>query len=248
MHDRRQRPPCSHRTVRNQTAKLATAGAEILGRTANAGRMSTHIALQAFRNLFRSRAESIRCLEFLGFGTRSGRWPATRAVLSRSSPTITGCLRRNWPQPSRASAPSGDDLAGLRGRALLLVGFAGALRRAELAAIYVEHIEPRLRRAPEPAPHGSGVTVAIPLGATKLCPIYWQDAAGTTAGGCWTAAVEPTTLKHLGRNKGCAISMNVWSSVTSSIVTHSAGSVATSRTTAPPNCEGPSEIAKNDRQ
>ena len=34
-----------------------------------------------------------------------------------------------------------DDLAGLRDRALLLVGFAGALRRAELAAIRVEHLE-----------------------------------------------------------------------------------------------------------
>ena len=33
-----------------------------------------------------------------------------------------------------------DDLAGLRDRALLLVGFAGALRRAELAAIRVERL------------------------------------------------------------------------------------------------------------
>ena len=36
---------------------------------------------------------------------------------------------------------AGIPMAGLRDRALLLVGFAGALRRAELAAIRVEHLE-----------------------------------------------------------------------------------------------------------
>jgi integrase len=34
----------------------------------------------------------------------------------------------------------GEDLAGLRDRALLLIGFAGAFRRSELAAIDVEHV------------------------------------------------------------------------------------------------------------
>jgi Phage integrase, N-terminal SAM-like domain len=38
--------------------------------------------------------------------------------------------------------PITPDLAGLRDRALLLLGFAGALRRAELAAIRVEHLAP----------------------------------------------------------------------------------------------------------
>jgi hypothetical protein len=37
------------------------------------------------------------------------------------------------------------DLAGLRDHALLSVGFAGALRRAELAAVRLEHLEPRER-------------------------------------------------------------------------------------------------------
>ena len=42
--------------------------------------------------------------------------------------------------PGAASTPpADDDLAGLRDQALLLVGFAGALWRAELAAIGVEH-------------------------------------------------------------------------------------------------------------
>ena len=38
-------------------------------------------------------------------------------------------------------APIPDDLRGLRDRALLLVGFAGALRRSELAAILLGDLE-----------------------------------------------------------------------------------------------------------
>ena len=65
-------------------------------------------------------------------------------------------------------APIGTDLADLRDRALLLLGFPGALRRAELAAIRVEHLEPCARGLRLTLPHskgerrGAGVTVAIP--------------------------------------------------------------------------------------
>jgi hypothetical protein len=65
-------------------------------------------------------------------------------------------------------APIATDLAGLRDRALLLTGFAGALRRAELAAIRVEHLEPCERGLRLTLPHskgertGRGVTVALP--------------------------------------------------------------------------------------
>ena len=89
-------------------------------------------------------------------------------------------------------APIGDDLRGLRDRALLLAGFAGALRRSELAAIRLEHLEaaPRGLRLTLPLSKGDrdgkGVTVALPLGTTALCPVRalrrWQDAAGITDG------------------------------------------------------------------
>ena len=89
-------------------------------------------------------------------------------------------------------APIATDLAGLRDRALLLTGFAGALRRAELAAIRVEHLEPCERGLRLTLPHskgertGRGVTVALPYGTTELCPIRalrsWQRAAGITEG------------------------------------------------------------------
>lgn len=105
-------------------------------------------------------------------------------------------------------APIGDDLAGLRDRTLLLIGFAGALRRAELAAIRVEHIEPRERGLRLTLPHskgdrtGSGVTVAIPYGATELCPVRalrrWQDAAGITEGAVFRRIWQPPIRRKPG--------------------------------------------------
>jgi len=89
-------------------------------------------------------------------------------------------------------APIAEDLPGLRDRALLLVGFAGALRRAELAAIRVEHLETRDRGLRVLLPRskgdrsGRGVTVAIPYGTSELCPVRalqrWQAAASITGG------------------------------------------------------------------
>ena len=50
----------------------------------------------------------------------------------------------------------GDDLAGLRDRALLLIGFAGALRRSELVGLDVAHVRPT----------GSGLRLMIPRSKT----------------------------------------------------------------------------------
>jgi integrase len=84
-----------------------------------------------------------------------------------------------------------DDLRGLRDRALILVGFAGALRRAELAFIRLEHLEktPRGLRLTLPQTKGAqttAVVVPLPYGETELCPVRaldrWLSAAGVTAG------------------------------------------------------------------
>ena len=95
------------------------------------------------------------------------------------------------------------DLAGLRDRALLLVGFAGALRRSELAAIRVEHVESRERGLRLTLPRSKGertgkaVTVAIPYGTTTLCPVRalrgWQEAAGITEGALFRRIWVPPT-------------------------------------------------------
>jgi integrase len=99
-----------------------------------------------------------------------------------------------------------DDLPGLRDRALLLLGFAGALRRSELAAVRVEHLEPRERGLRLTLPRSKGeragraVTVAIPYGRTELCPVRalhrWQDAAGITEGPLFRRIWTPPASKQ----------------------------------------------------
>lgn len=85
-----------------------------------------------------------------------------------------------------------DDLRGLRDRALLLTGFAGALRRSELAAIRIEYLEatPRGLRLTLPVSKGErtgkAVTVPLPYGSHGLCPVRaigaWRTAASITEG------------------------------------------------------------------
>ena len=82
-------------------------------------------------------------------------------------------------------------LVGLRDRAVLLVGFAGALRRSELAAITTAQLEATDRGLRLTLPRSKGaqaqaVTVPLPYGDTELCPVRalerWLAAAGITDG------------------------------------------------------------------
>jgi len=86
----------------------------------------------------------------------------------------------------------GDDLPGLRDKALLLVGFAAALRRSEIVALDVEHIRLNgvlrvtLTRS-KTDQEGKGVTKTIPrLADPELCPVRalraWLDEAGISSG------------------------------------------------------------------
>jgi site-specific recombinase XerD len=88
-----------------------------------------------------------------------------------------------------AKAPEG--LAGLRDRALLLLGFAGAFRRSELVALDVADIEENetgllvtLRRG-KTDQEAIGRTIAIPRGDVA-CPVKalraWLEAAAIDAG------------------------------------------------------------------
>ena len=113
------------------------------------------------------------------------RQAARQGVVPRKKVAATATILR------QILAPIPDDLRGLRDRALLLTGFAGALRRSELAAIRVEQLEKTERglRLTLPQTKGSqteAVTVPLPYGQTELCPVRalaaWQDAAGITSG------------------------------------------------------------------
>ncbi len=82
-------------------------------------------------------------------------------------------------------------IKGQRDRAILLLGFAGAFRRSELAAIQLEHLTftdqglDVLLPFSKTDQEGHGQTVAIPHGHTLL-PVKavkdWIDAAGITKG------------------------------------------------------------------
>jgi site-specific recombinase XerD len=88
-----------------------------------------------------------------------------------------------------ATAP--DKLAGLRDRALLLVGFAGAFRRSELVALDVADIEETETgllvaiRGSKTDQEREGATIAIARGDVA-CPVKalraWLDAASIEAG------------------------------------------------------------------
>ena len=118
---------------------------------------------------------------------------------------MTG-IRRQHGSAQRQAAPAtvdvvkamvgtcGDDLAGLRDRALLLLGFAGAFRRAELVALQVEDvtadaasggIRVTLRRS-KGDQAGAGQVVGIARTGSATCPVAalaaWQGAAGIETG------------------------------------------------------------------
>lgn len=96
---------------------------------------------------------------------------------------------RSW--KTRATEP---DLAGLRDRALLLVGFWGALRRSELAALTVDQLSPHDRGLVLSLPRSktnqrgeqSELVVLPHAGHRDRCPVtalqQWLDTAAITTG------------------------------------------------------------------
>ncbi len=110
---------------------------------------------------------------------------ARKGIVPRKKVAATATILR------RLLAPIGGDVRGLRDRALLLVGFAGALRRSELAAIRFEHLEKTDRGIRLTLPQTKGeqtdaVTVPLPYGDTELCPVHaleaWQQAVRLNEG------------------------------------------------------------------
>lgn len=98
----------------------------------------------------------------------------------------------------------------LRDRAMLLLGFATAMRRSELAALDVGDVEfatkgmlITLRRS-KTDQEAQGRKIAVPFGRTQHCPVAavkeWVDFAGITTG-----AIFPTVDKH-GHIARCRIS------------------------------------------
>ena len=97
-------------------------------------------------------------------GVRLGRYPRTRGAPARPggtahAPELLGVIgacpeTKTWASPRRPPEP---DLAGARNKALLVVGFVGALRRSELVALDWEHVND----------HPQGLVATIPRSNTN---------------------------------------------------------------------------------
>ena len=100
----------------------------------------------------------------------------------------------------------GDGPKDIRDRALLLIGFAGALRRSELVSLDVADIDHVRRgltlhlRHSKTDQDGQGDKIAIPFGRSRCCPVLALDA--------WLSAVRHQQRgRYSGRSTATAASM-----------------------------------------
>jgi site-specific recombinase XerD len=129
---------------------------------------------------------------------------------------IAGIRRERGTRPDVKRALSTDELRrmitampttnhGLRDRALLLIGFAGAFRRSELAALQLGEVEDGdeglkiLIRRSKTDQEGEGREVGIPYGSDpKTCPVRayrkWIATAGITEGPVFRAFRNRTMM------------------------------------------------------
>ena len=115
-----------------------------------------------------------------------------------------------------------DTLAGLRDRALLLLGFAGALRRSELVSLDVEDLDftsdglvVTLRRS-KTDQEGQGRQIGVPYGRRlTTCPVRslqsWLEVAGITSGAIFREItrgdrIATAYVDKLGRQRGLRLS------------------------------------------
>lgn len=155
--------------------------------------------------------------------------------------TLRGILRQHGTPARRAAALTTAEirkllatcdagLTGLRDRALLLLGYAGALRRSELVAIEREHITltpdglrlliPRAKTDPE----GEGAEIGIPRGERReTCPVRalqaWLEASRCDHGpvfrrvdmwgGIDDRALNPNAVRQILRKRAEAAGLTV---------------------------------------
>ncbi|MCF3945787.1 tyrosine-type recombinase/integrase [Acidiphilium iwatense] len=165
-------------------------------------------------------------------------WPGAHPAIRN---TLRGIRRRHGRPPQQAAALMTDEvrhlvatcdhsLVGLRDRALLLLGYAGALRRAELVAIDHPHLSfdadglrlliPRAKGDPA----GKGATLGIPRGtAPETCPVRavesWLRASACRHGPVFRsidrrgviglAALHPDTVRQILRKRAARAGLTV---------------------------------------
>jgi site-specific recombinase XerD len=147
----------------------------------------------------------------------AGREPPTNSEAVKA--TLRGIRRTTGSAPARKApatadkvlamvATAGMDLKGIRDRAILLLGFAGAFRRSELVALNIADLEfcdSGLRvtiRKSKTDQEGLGATIAVAPGSIA-CPVdavrVWIGAAGISEGALFrpvtrTGKISPRRL------------------------------------------------------
>ena len=111
---------------------------------------------------------------------------------TQKTPLLEPHLRKIIKSRQGEIRSSVEELRWLRDRALLLIGFAGALRRSEIVAIDIQDLtfDDRGLRLYIPQSKtdagGEGVEIGIPATGTSTCPVRairdWIDAAGLEDG------------------------------------------------------------------
>ena len=96
---------------------------------------------------------------------------------------------------------------GVRDKAILLFGFASAMRGNELVALDVEDLERTFEgmlvniRKSKTDPYGKGVTIAVPFGSKgDTCPVIaltnWLEIAGITSGPIFRSVAHRGVYEH----------------------------------------------------
>lgn len=157
--------------------------------------LAAHEKLLSMATLTR-RLSSIATAHRMAEHPMDTRHPAIRDVM-RGLRRAKGTMNRHaealtTPRLRRVLATCGDRLLDLRDRALLLVGFAGALRRSEIVALDVtdiavsaEGLRVTIRRS-KTDQDGEGHVIAIGRTGSATCPVaayeIWIAAAGIVEG------------------------------------------------------------------
>lgn len=119
-------------------------------------------------------------------------------------------------------------IKGVRDKALLLLGFAGAFRRSELVGLTVADIEQAKQglivhlRFSKTDQEGRGRKVAIPFGRGRVCPVLalqaWLDISGITEGpvfrgvnrhgGISSSSLTPQVVAIVVKARALAVGLN----------------------------------------
>lgn len=201
QHDRAPLPAAAS-TITGYLSDLAKAGAKV-------GTMSRRLSALKFvhqlNNLPDPTANARVVAVWEGIRRTHGAPPDQAAPLMPPElfDVLAACpTTKTWKTRGRVPEP---DLAGARDKALLLVGFVGALRRSELAALLTEHLDEHpnglvlaLPRSKTNQRGADSELVVLPRGGNpERCPVTalqaWLDLAGISAGPVFQGVTKANT-------------------------------------------------------